>query len=250
MKDFAIETARKAGEYLLENFRKAESSRRGSPKEVTTTYDKEANRIILDAIAEKYPDHDIVTEESEGVKEGSDYTWIIDPLDGTANYANGNPFFSVSIALMHKDELIVGVVYAPFLGEMYSAERGKGAFLNGKPIKVSEVESLTGAYVTACEGGDPGKEKLSKIATNLYSKVKDFRKFGSAAIEGCFVACGRVEAYATVKICSWDIAGAVLIVQEAGGKVTAFDGSSWKPEQGDYVLSNGKVHDEMLEMVK
>lgn len=249
---FAIDLAKKAAEYLLKNFRKDAyiAKQRGLAKEVVTRYDKESDAIIVAAIEKAYPKHSYLTEETGFVNKKSEYTWIVDSLDGTGNFAMGNPLFAVSIALKKGDAIVLAVVYAPFLAELYTAERGKGAFLNGKYIHVSDVSELSQAYIVACEGGAKNTNQLANLYGTLYPQVKDMRKLGSAAIEGCFVAAGRVEAYVTFTIPSYDVAACALIVQEAGGKTTDFAGKQWKCKQSDIIFSNGKVHDEILKAVK
>lgn len=250
--NFAVETAKKAGRFLLANFRKDESiaGRRGLSKEVTTKYDKESDRMIVEAIGKKFPGHDIMAEESSHARKGSDYLWIVDSMDGSGNFANGNPFFSVSIALAKNNHVILGVIYAPKLDELFVAEKGRGATLNGKKIHVSEVSDLSKSYLVSCEGADPDNRRMAKAAWLMHPRVKDYRKLGSAAMEGGFVASGRAEAYITFRIQPWDVAAAVLLVEEAGGKVTDFKGRPWGIEQTDLVMSNGKLHDEVLEAVK
>ncbi len=250
--DTATRIAREAGTYLLEHFRKDDSlaGRRGTAKEITTRYDKGSDRIIVGAIEKQYPAHNILTEESGRRDKRSAYTWIVDSLDGSSNFANGNPFFAVSIALVKNAGLELGVVYAPFLDEMYVAEKGKGATLNGKRIHVSDTADIAKTYLLACEGGDKSNERLAGLMASLHPIVKDMRKLGSAALEGCYVGCGRAEAYVTFSIDSWDIAAAALIVREAGGRVTDFSGRKWPIRRSDAVMSNGKVHEEILKYLK
>ncbi len=252
MRDFAIELAEKSGQYLLENFRKELSliPMRGVSKEITTRYDRENDRFIIEEISGAYPEHNILTEESGFIDKRSEYTWIVDSLDGSGNFALGNPFFAVSIALMKGSELILGVIAAPYLKELYTAEKGKGAFLNGRKIHVSEVEELSQSYMVSCEGGERSNERIAGINALLHPKIKDLRKLGSAALEGAWVASGRAEAYITTSIYPWDIASAVLLVKEAGGEVTDFNGRSWELKKSDIILSNGKIHDEIVEIMR
>ena len=251
MKDFAIATARKAGIFLLEHFRKDEllAGERGVAKEVTTKYDTESDALIIKEIEENFPEHNLLTEESGHIDKQHEYTWIVDSLDGSGNFANNNPFFAVSIAVAKGDELILGVVYAPFLEELFVAEKGKGAFLNDKPIHVSESTALNKTYMLACEGGDKDNVRLAQLHSAIHAGVKDFRKLGSAALEGSWVACGRAEAYFSLSIGPWDVGAAVLLVEEAGGKVTDFQGNPWQMQQMDVVMSNGKLHDQLLSML-
>ena len=244
----AVEIAKKAGEYLLENFKKDETlfQERGMSKEIVTKYDKESDKIIIDEIEKEFPEHNLLTEESGKIDKGSEYTWIVDSLDGSGNFADGNPFYSVSIALAKDNEVILGVVYAPSLDELYVAEKGKGAFLNGKQIHVSELSDMNKAYLVTCEGGSKSNDRLAGLYKKIYPGVKDMRKLGSAAIEGGFVSSGRADGYFTLDISPWDVAATVIINEEAGGKVTDFNGEKWKPEKMDVIITNGKFHDELL----
>ncbi len=252
MKNFAIATAKKASLYLIKNFKKDAKllSKRGVAKEITIKYDKGSDKIIVNEIIKKYQNHNLLTEESGFIDKKSDFTWIIDSLDGSSNFAVGNPFFAVSIALMKGNELVLGVINAPILKEIFVAEKGKGAFLNGKRIHVSGTNELSNSYFVCCEGGDKTNARIAKINYIFHPLIKDLRKLGSAALEGAWVACGRAEVYITPNISPWDIAAAVLLVEEAGGKVTDFKGNEWQPKKSDIILSNGKIHDKVLSMIK
>jgi myo-inositol-1(or 4)-monophosphatase len=252
MRKVAIAIAKKAGSYLLKNFRKDQTliSMRGLSKEVVTKYDHECDRLIVRELTRLFPEHSILTEESGLSGQKSRYQWIVDSLDGTGNFAMGNPFFSVSIALLYDDEPLIGVVHAPFLKELYDAERGKGTVLNGTRAKVSDIADITKAYVVACEGGSKSNMRMADVFSKIYPTVKDMRKIGSAAIEGGMVAAGRADAYVTLDIHPWDVASAALIVVEAGGRVTDFAGNPWRPVQSDCLMSNGLLHAELLRRVK
>lgn len=229
---------------MLENFKKEKEllKMRTTSKGAATNYDNESDELIIDRIKEKYPGHNILTEES-GFQEGkSDYLWIVDSLDGTGNFANYNPLFSVCIALLQNNELKLGAIYAPAINEFYFAERNKGAFLNGEKISVSNVSKLSKSYIIFCEGAEKNRKRNLKIIEKLYSKATDHRKIGSAGIETGWVASGRVDGYWTTKIEPWDVAAGVLLIQEAGGKVTDFKGNPWQPEQKDLICSNNKIH--------
>lgn len=251
---FAVKVAKKAGKYLLDNFEKHPKliKERGMAKEIVTKYDKVSDKIIKEELIKKYS-YNLLTEESGFIAVGPDEskrTWIVDSLDGSSNFALGNPFFSVSIALMKRSEIVLGVVYAPFLKELYTVEKNKGAFLNGKRVHVSKIKELKKAYLLSCEGGEKTNKRVAKINSVLHPKVKDMRKLGSGALEGAWVACGRADAYITTKIYPWDVASAVLLVKESGGEVTDFKGNPWKPKQTDLIFSNEKIHDKILYQIK
>jgi myo-inositol-1(or 4)-monophosphatase len=197
-----------------------------------------------------FASHSILTEES-GLLEGDpDWLWIVDSLDGTGDYANWNPLFSVCLALMHRGELIMGVVNAPAIGEFYMAQRGGGAYLNEKRIRVSDAADLGQSYLFYCEGGEKDRRKTGKALAAVYPRVMDVRKLGSAGLETAWVAAGKGEAYFTFKIEPWDVAAGVLLVEEAGGKVTDLKGGDWVPERSDLLFSNGReLHQELLTLL-
>lgn len=254
--DTAVVAATMAGQKLLANFRSHQASvygdhiesvsNRSLSKEVTSNNDYEADKIIIDLITDRCPDHNVVTEETGLIDNGSDYTWIIDPLDGSSNFLNHNPFFAVSIALALENELITGVVFAPFLEELVVARRGHGCTINGRPVSVSQTTELGKTYVVGCPGGDPDNERFARMGFSLHQQIKDFRKIGSAAVEAYMVASGRVDAFTTLNISPWDVAAGVLCTEEAGGKVTDFAGEPWRLDKTDMLVSNGLVHDEIL----
>ncbi len=248
MIETAKNTAKKAGKFLLENFKKDELlfAERQMSKEIVTRYDIESDKIIKKELENAFPEHNLMTEESGVIDKDNEYTWIVDSLDGTGNFASGNPFFSVSIALSKRNKVILGVVYAPYLDELYFAEKNKGAFLNGKKISVSTIGKISDSYIVTCEGGSKNNKRLAEIYSNIYPKIKDMRKLGSAAIEGGFVASGRADGYITLQIDPWDVAATVLITKEAGGKATDFNGNPWRVERSDLVISNTALHDDIL----
>lgn len=244
--------ARKAGDVLMKHFRQDYSlfSLRSTAKEASVRYDKDVDRLIIAEIKKHYPHHSLLTEESGFLQGDPDWLWIVDSLDGTGNFANFNPFFSVCIALMHKSELLLGTMYAPAINEFYFAEKGKGAYLNGGRIRVSDITDLSQSYIFYCEGGEKDRAKTGKIISRVYPHVMDMRKLGSAGLEIAWVTAGRGEAYFTTKIEPWDVAPGVLLIQEAGGEVSDFHGDSWKLQTSDLLFSNGKVHQELLDLIK
>lgn len=250
--DFTVQLARKAGDLLLEGFRRDQDSiaMRSSAKEAASSYDKSVDRLIIAEISRTHPQHSILAEESGYHKAGDEWLWIVDSLDGTGNFSNHNPFFAVCLALMCRDELTLGVIYAPALNELYVAEKGKGAYLNGVKIEVSAIDEIKGSYVIYCEGGSKDRDRTGRLLQSVYPHVTDIRKFGSAGLETAWVASGRAEAYFTTAIEPWDVAAGVLLVEEVGGKVSDFRGNPWKPERGDFLFSNGRVHEPLLELLR
>jgi len=248
MKDFAVEVSQKAADYLLEHFRSDPEllSKRGLAKEITTQYDIQSDNIIIEQIEKKFPAHNLLTEESGFIDKKSETTWIVDSLDGTGNFATGNPFFAVSIAVLQKEQLLLGVVNSPFLREVYTAVKGKGAFLNGNQITISKTSNFENSYLVSCEGGAKSTQLVASINAAMHPQCKDVRKLGSAALEGCWVACGRVDAYYTTDIDPWDVAAAIVIVEEAGGKITDFNGSPWESKRSHVLMSNNILHQNLL----
>ncbi len=255
--DVAVEAATRAGQHLVKNFRNHQASVAGSSilsvsnrtlsKEVTSTNDYEADEIIINFIKERCPDHDILTEETGHIDNGSPYKWIIDPLDGSSNFLNHNPFFAVSVCLAYQDEPITGVIFSPFLEELVVARKGQGCTVNGRPVRVSGTEELAKTYVVGCPGGEKNNVRFAEMEYALHQRIKDFRKIGSAAVECYMVAAGRVDAFTTLNISSWDVAAGVLCAQEAGGRVTDFNGQPWTLNKTDLLVSNGRVHDSILD---
>jgi len=251
MKELIENLARKAGDTLMKHFRRdwALLKERSTAKEAATKYDKEVDRLIVEEIKRHYPHHSLLTEESGFLQDDPDWLWIVDSLDGTGDFANFNPFFSVCIALMHQSELLLGAIYAPAIDEFYLAEKGRGAYLNGVKIQVSDVSDLGQSYIFYCEGGEKNRIRTIKLINSVYPLVTDMRKLGSAGLETAWVAAGKGEAYFTTRIEPWDVAPGVLLVQEAGGKVSDFQGNPWKPETGDLLFSNKKLHEKILSLI-
>ena len=243
--------ARQAGDVLMKHFRQewALLEQRGTAKEVATRYDKEVDSLITAEIKRHYPRHSLLTEESGPLQGNPDWLWIVDSLDGTGNFANFNPLFSVCIALMHQHELVLGAIYAPAIDEFYLAEKGKGAHLNGMKIQVSDVSDLSQSYALYCEGGDRNKARTGELLHRVYPHVTDIRKLGSAGLETAWVAAGRREAYYTTRIEPWDVAAGVLLVQEAGGRVSDFQGNPWQPQTSDLLFSNNVLHQKIVTLI-
>ncbi|MDY6916516.1 MAG: inositol monophosphatase family protein [Chloroflexota bacterium] len=252
MTDFIQDVARRAGERLLSHFGQDRQllKLRSTVKDAVTTYDKLIDHLIIQDIAEHYPSHSLLTEESGHLEGDPDWLWIVDSLDGTSGFANSNPLFCVCIALMHRGEVVLGTVYAPAIGELYFAEKGNGAYLNQQRIRVSETLGLADSYLFYCEGGEKDRSKTGALLSSVYPEVMDIRKLGAAGLETAWVAAGKGDAYYTTSIEPWDVAPGVLLVQEAGGVVTDFHGGPWKAETSDLVFSNGRVHSALLDLLR
>lgn len=247
-----LSTIKEAGKILQQYFQKDFIiTHKEGINNLVTEADHASEKIIIESIKKDFPDHFILSEEVGEIVMDSAYKWIIDPIDGTVNFANGIPICCVSIALEYNGEMILGAVYNPFLQELFFAEKGKGATLNGKKINVSnktEVEKsilVTGFPYTYL---DMPNSPL-QIFERFIRKGIPVRRLGSAAIDLCWVAAGRFDGFYEHKLQAWDSAAGFLIVEEAGGKVTDFTGQRYSPYQPHLLATNGKIHDEMLKFI-
>lgn len=252
VKDLALEAAVEAGELLKENLGRTNTVEFKGEIDLVTEMDRGAEDLIVRRISSAFPGHSIVAEERRGVERASPYRWIVDPLDGTTNYAHGYPVFCVSIAFECEGKVLIGVIHDPVLQETFLAEKGEGATLNGRPIHVSEIDRLNLSLLAT---GFPYDIRRSK-ETNLDNfcrfslKAQAIRRAGSAALDLCYVACGRFDGFWELKLKPWDVAAGALIVEEAGGRVTTFDGGPFTIYSENIVASNGRIHEEMLEVLK
>jgi len=253
MLNFAIETAREAGQILLEKFgRKINISKKGDINLVTEA-DLATEKHIIGKIRSHYPKHSILAEESGDaiVIDDSVWKWIIDPLDGTTNYAHGYPCFCVTLALEHNGEIVVGVTYDPTRNELFAAEKGSGATLNNKPIHVSETRELKDALlVTGFPYDARERENFARHFTGFTHKSRGIRRDGSAAIDMAYGACGRFDGFWEEGLHAWDVAAGVLLIEEAGGRVSYYDDSKFSIYQPPICASNNTIHAEMLEVLK
>jgi myo-inositol-1(or 4)-monophosphatase len=252
MLNFAIETAREAGQILLEMFgRKINISKKGDINLVTEA-DLATEKHIIGKIRSHYPKHSSLAEESGDaiVIDDSAWKWIIDPLDGTTNYAHGYPCFCVTIALEHKGEIVVGVTFDPTRGEMFSAEKGSGTILNGRKVYVSETEILQNALlVTGFPYDTKERDNFARHFSELMIKSRGIRRDGSAAIDMAYVACGRFDGFWEEGLHAWDVAAGVLLIEEAGGRVSYYDNSKFSIYEPPICASNNLIHAEMLEVL-
>ena len=249
---FAIQTAKEAGSILMDHFGNIKSVNSKSSKiDLVTIADKNSEEYILDQIRKYYPDHNIFAEESSPTVKGSDYEWIIDPLDGTTNFVHNLPIFAVSIGIRYKKRTIAGVVYNPAVDKCFWAEENSGAFLNEEQITTSSCNTLSESLLVT---GFPYIYDDNTIIFNLFEEFykvsQGVRRLGAAALDFCFVAMGRFEGFWESGLQPWDICAGSLILKEAKGKVSDWDGNSM-PYYGKHILAtNGSVHDEMLAIIK
>lgn len=249
MKDTAIKAAKEAGNILFENFQKIKQVDRKGERELVSNVDLASEKKVIEIIKDKYPDHNILCEESGVHDNSSDYKWVIDPLDGTHNYIYGINMFGVSIALEYKGEIILGVINMPSTNELYWAEKGEGAYLNDERIHVSD-RGMKNALAIYDSGLYVGTEARTKFLANLVTKIFNIRVFGASTRHLTYVARGSADLQIEYGDKPWDYAAGGLIVEEAGGRITKLDGGKWDIYNQGYVSSNGVFHDEILEMLK
>jgi myo-inositol-1(or 4)-monophosphatase len=244
----AIEAALAAGALVREGYGQALQVEHKGAIDLVTEYDHRSEALILARLRAAFPDHAVNAEES-GPSGRGEYLWLVDPLDGTTNYAHGFPMFAVSLALAQRGRLIVGVIYDPMRDELFAAEAGQGAALNGAPIRVSAVGELDRALLATGFAYDVRTNPRNNLAEfgRFQLRCQGMRRLGSAALDCAWVAAGRLDAYWELSINAWDIAAGALLVREAGGRVTSLTGGDDFLERGSIVASNGLLHAEMLE---
>ena len=248
-RNILLQAAKEAGKIILKYYGKESGAREKSNKSLVSRADIESNKIIIKTIKKKFPNHSILSEETGFEDNKSDYKWVIDPLDGTHNFIHGIPLFGTSIALEHKNEIILGVLHFPKLSTTAFAEKGKGAFLNGRKIKVSKKNKLGYSFISVDYGQYDRKRRL-KMLEGFGNKNIDFRSFGSAVYELLLVACGKSDAYIITSTNEWDVAAGILLIEEAGGKITDLKGKNWDFKKNNFVISNGKLHKKLLKYTK
>jgi myo-inositol-1(or 4)-monophosphatase len=253
-----IETAHEAGSLLLEGFYKEKNiQQKSSAVDWVTEYDRASEKLIVDRLLSKYPDHGVLGEEGSRIPGSSGLNWIIDPLDATNNFAHRFPIFAVSIALYHQDTPLVGVIYDPMKKETFSAAQGAGAFLstperNGQ-LQVSSTKELTQSLLATGFPYDRHTSDQNNIKETgaFIRSAQGVRRPGCAALDMVYVAAGRLDGYWELKLFIWDIAAARLIVEEAGGRVSGPDGGALRmDEKLSVVMSNGHIHQSMLDVIR
>ncbi len=254
MKDFiqaAEEASRIAGALQLEGLKREKQIEFKGSINLVTDVDKACEKAIVEVLQGRFPEHDILAEEGSGRRKNSEYKWIIDPLDGTTNYAHGYRLFCVSIALEHKGEIVVGAVYEPNRDEMFLAEKGGGAALNGEKISVSAVADLNHAMLAtgfAYNVRETSNNNLDHFQKFLM-KAQAIRRDGVAAIDLCYVAAGRYDGFWELNLFPWDVAAGYLMIQEAGGKVSDFRGKAFDVYSKEILASNGRLHPVLAEVL-
>jgi len=246
MVNIAVRAARRAGELMIRQINRLESLEvtEKSRNEYVTEVDRIAEDAIIEVIYDHYPDHSILAEES-GQRGSNEFQWIIDPLDGTTNFIHGFPVFAVSIAVTHNDQLEHGVVYDPLRQEIFTASRGQGAQLDGRKIRVSKRPSMQHSLIATGFPYRANKEHLDDYLEMLKSVISvsaGIRRPGSAALDLCYVAAGRVDGFWELGLNIWDIAAGALMIKEAGGRISDFHGTDAYLQSGDVVAGSPKIY--------
>jgi myo-inositol-1(or 4)-monophosphatase len=249
---FAVEAARDAGKLLKERLHLQHTVHFKGEINIVTAEDRLSEDMLVSRIRKHFPRHDILTEESEGISQGSEYRWIIDPLDGTTNYSHGYPVFCVSIALEISGEIALGVIFNPMLDELFVAEKSKGSFLNRKKIGVSDTASLSRSLLAT---GFPYDIRINPDNNLHYFigmavKAQAIRRAGSAALDLAYVAAGRFDGFWELRLKPWDTAAGALLRREAGGIVSEISGNPYRHSSPGVAASNGKVHHELLHVLQ
>lgn len=249
---FTKKVAISAGEILKRYFGRTNRIHFKGVIDIVTDADLASEEFITKRIKKEFPSDSILCEEGSNFEHSGERKWIVDPLDGTTNFAHNYPFFAVSIALEEKGEIVMGVVYDPLRNELFSAIKGKGATLNGKRIAVSKISKLRYSLLSTGFPYDVATSPENNLNhwCNFIKRAQAIRRDGSAALNISYVACGRFDGFWEMKLKPWDVAAGAIIVREAGGRVTDFDGSRFNHYTGRIVASNGKIHKAMLEVLK
>lgn len=246
----AIKAAEEAGRILLKEFKKFSDFEFKNKREIVTSADYKSEEKILEIIKGSFPDHSVYSEEKGMLDQGSSALWIIDPLDGTTNFSRKIPLFNVSIALAVHKKLSLGVVFNPFTKELYYAQEGKGAYLNKHKIKVSDERDLSKAIISLWRGtSEKDVDQLKKLFDKIHDKPHTIRMFSSCALELCYVASGKLDAFINHGSKLSDYAAGALIVQEAGGRVTDFNNKPFNLKTKNIVASNSKIHNNIIRTI-
>jgi myo-inositol-1(or 4)-monophosphatase len=252
LKEVLMDATQEAGKIILQYFDGVfKIDHKEGINNLVTEVDKHAESKIIEVIRASFPLHSIISEEVGELIQDSEYQWIIDPIDGTVNFAHGVPICCVSIGLMHAGKLLMGAVYNPMMNELFFAEKGKGATLNGRPIRVSGNGNFKTAFlVTGFPYNWPeSAEHPIKVFEKLVLEGLPVRRLGSAAIDLCWVACGRYDGFWEYNLQPWDVAAGYLIVEEAGGRISDFGGKDYDVFDKETLATNGLIHEDMLRVI-
>ena len=245
----AVDIAREAGALLLHYFERRVTFELKGEFDLVTEADRASENLIIERLRSQFPSHGIVAEETGGVSSSSDYCWYVDPLDGTTNFAHSFPVFNVTMALQRGEELIAGVIFDPLRQELFTAERGAGAYLNNRRIHVSSTSRLQDCLVAT---GFPSIKRHQNVNVHFYYQLAlathGVRRAGSAALDLAYVACGRLEAFWEFGLKPWDMAAGVLLVSEAGGSLSTMQGEPHTLRSPDLLADNSHIHPDVLKL--
>ena len=251
LRDFAVTIAREAGLILREGWGQSHRPEHKGRIDLVTEFDRRSEALLLERIRTRFPDHAILAEESGGSGAAPGFRWIIDPLDGTTNFAHNYPFFCVSIGVEHQGELVAGVIHDPIRGETFAGALGAGATLDGEPIRVSAITELQAALLVS--GFHYSIRERPEPTLSLFRefllRAQGVRRDGSAALNLCYLACGRFDGFWEARLSPWDMAAGVLIVREAGGVVTNFRGGPFHLDGLQILAANAALHASMLDLI-
>ena len=243
----AAEIAREAGALLVRYFERRVVVEYKGDFDVVTEADRASESLIVDRLRARFPSHSIVAEEGSGVQNSSDFVWYVDPLDGTTNFAHGFPMFAVTLGLEHAGQLAAGVVYDPLREEFFSAETGQGAYLNNRRLHVSRVNRMAESLLAT---GFPSRHRHADVNVYFYHQAAmlahGVRRAGSAALDLCYVASGRLDGFWEFRLSPWDVAAGLLLVREAGGRYTDMRGAEHRIRGPELAATNGLIHDELI----
>lgn len=251
IRETAFKAAKEAGAILRERMGNIKNIDYKGAFNIVTDVDKTSEKKVLEILHGEFPDHDILAEEGGAKSSGNKYRWLIDPLDGTTNYAHAYPFFCVSIGLEEDGKMVLGVVYNPISKELFWGQVGKGAWLNDQPIKVSSITDLSASLLAT--GFPPDTRHHPNNNMLQFSTLTDLshgvRRDGAAALDLCFVACGRLDGFWEMKLSPWDTAAGGVIVTEAGGKISNLTGGPFDMSTGHILATNGHIHDQVVKVL-
>jgi myo-inositol-1(or 4)-monophosphatase len=243
----AVEIAREAGKVLREELERPPAIAYKGEFDLVTQADRRSESVIVSGLQKYFPEHAVAAEEGTGKETASEFRWHVDPLDGTTNFAHGYPCFCVSMALARKNELLLGVIYNPVYNELFTATRGKGAFLNGERIRCSKINALKNSLLCT---GFPNHDRQAHPNIHYYwdftLRSHGVRRDGSAALDLASVASGRFDSFWEFGLKAWDTAAGVIMVEECGGKITDLKGQPYQLGGASILASNGLIHDEMV----
>ncbi len=250
--EVAVRACRAAGRIQLDSFGTAPPIEHKGAIDLVTAIDRRSEKEILSIIGRAFPGHGVLAEESDPLAGDAEHLWVVDPLDGTTNYSRGFPYFCVSVALARAGRVIVAAVYQPLLDEMFTAIRGRGALRNGAPLSVSSQANLDQAFLATGFPYDIRRSRRTNLDhfARFATRCLAIRRAGAAALDLAYVAAGRFDGFWELKLRPWDIAAASLLVEEAGGSITGITGRPWRLPVRDIVASNGRVHGEMLAVLR